>query len=79
MIEKNDYFIRKMEKRGPVKYPLVGVTFPSPISRALIEKGYNRIKMTISEEGILIVPFIDAGTKQGNLDVAVLPEFKEVT
>lgn len=33
------------------------VTIPKPVARSLVERGYTRARITVTEEGILVAPY----------------------
>lgn len=51
----------------------VQVVIPAAIGQTLIERGYNRARLTVTEEGILLVPY--KGGKAPALTAVDLPEW----
>ena len=50
------------------------VRLPVALSRALIQAGYNRVKLTVNDEGILLRPYIaEDSFVQGG--VAAIPDW----
>jgi hypothetical protein len=52
---------------------LVQMVFPADLSRSLLKAGYNRARLTVTEEGILLLPY--RGEGQQRLAQADLPEW----
>lgn len=42
----------------------IQVALPAIVARALLEKGYNRAEVTVTEDGILIMPYKSEGPKK---------------
>lgn len=54
----------------------VGLTMPAAIGRALIAKGYNRATVTLTDEGILLRPYVaEKNGRAGRQSDVALPEW----
>ena len=49
-----------LSKAGSKKYPTYCVNLPSVVSRALVTAGMFRIRLIITDEGILLIPYVAA-------------------
>ena len=54
------------------------VIFPAAISKVLIDRGYDRVIITVTEDGLLLKPYkCDDDNQTDRLQPAVLPEWRK--
>ena len=67
-----DEFDVAISQRTNGKAPQAFVLFPMGLSRPLLDRGYNRAVIRVTDEGLLVVPY--TAERAGRGGVAELPE-----
>jgi hypothetical protein len=55
----------------------IAMRFPAPLSRSLAARQYNRARITITNDGLIVRPYRDKNRHGATVDVAELPDWKD--
>ena len=64
-------------RTGKREYPLMSVHIPVPITRKLLDAGYNRARITLTPDGILVRPYKGTHSNPKHTITVTLPDWSD--